>query len=431
MRVYEHPKSAYDLLTMPLPVLSLIAFGICILLSCVTAINVGLLSIAFAFIVGVSFGGMTVREVAAGFPSNLFLILVGVTLLFSQAQANGTLDNLAKRSVKLARGNAGLIPIIFMGLALFLSAIGAGNIAATALLAPMAMAVAPRVGVSAFLMTIAVCTGANAGGLSPIAPTGVIANGLLARIGIEGQEFSTFFNSFVAQIFIGLMGYLIFGGYRLIRAHGTSVHRDEESDVEALTIQQKLTMGVIGALVIAVVFFGVNVGMGAFIAAGFLTLTRSVNENAALKAMPWSAIMMVSGVTVLIAILEQTGGMDLFTLILARFSNETTVTGVIAFVTGVISVYSSSSGVVLPAFIPTIPGLIEQLGGGDPIAIAASINVGSHLVDASPLSTLGALCIASAPITADRMALFNKMLAWGLSMSVVGAAVCYVFFGLL
>ena len=53
------------------------------------------------------------------------------------------------------------------------------------------------------------------------------------------------------------------------------------------------------------------------------------------------------------------------------------------------------------------------------------------LVDVSPLSTLGALCIASAPQTEERTALFNKMLCWGLSMSVVGAVVCYVFFGLL
>ena len=415
---------------MSLPLLSLIAFGICILLSCVTAINVGLISIAFAFVVGVSFGGMTVGEVAAGFPSNLFLILVGVTLLFSQAQANGTLETLARRSVKLARGNVGLIPIIFMGLAFFLSAIGAGNIAATALLAPMAMAAGHRAGVSAFLMAIVVCTGANAGAFSPIAPTGVVANGLLARIGIEGQEFSTFVNSFIAQVFIGTTGYLLLGGYRLLRG-GKASASDDEIEGAAMPIEQKITVGVIALLVAAVVFFSINVGMGAFLAAAVLTLTRSTDENAALKAMPWNAIMMVSGVTVLVAILEQTGGVDLFTRILASFSNETAVTGVIAFATGLISVYSSSSGVVLPAFIPTIPGLIEQLGGGDPIAIAASINVGAHLVDASPLSTLGALCLASAPLTEERTALFNKMLSWGLSMSVVGAVVCYVFFGLL
>ena len=99
--------------------------------------------------------------------------------------------------------------------------------------------------------------------------------------------------------------------------------------------------------------------------------------------------------------------------------------------TGLISAYSSSSGVVLPAFLPTIPGLIENLGGGDPIAIAASVNVGAHLVDVSPLSTLGAICIASAPATENRTVLFNKLLAWGLAMSVVGGFVCYIFFGVL
>jgi di/tricarboxylate transporter len=140
---------------------------------------------------------------------------------------------------------------------------------------------------------------------------------------------------------------------------------------------------------------------------------------------------MVGGVTVLIAILEKTGGMDLFTGLLTSFSTPDTITGVIAFVTGVISVYSSSSGVVLPAFLPTIPGIIENLGGGDALAIAASINVGSHLVDVSPLSTLGALCIAAAPVHENRTQLFNKLLLWGLSMSVVGALVCYLFFGVL
>jgi hypothetical protein len=71
------------------------------------------------------------------------------------------------------------------------------------------------------------------------------------------------------------------------------------------------------------------------------------------------------------------------------------------------------------------------LGGGDPLAIASSINVGAHLVDLSPLSTLGALVLANAPLSENRTALFNKLLVWGLSMCFVGAVVCFVFFGLL
>ena len=102
----------------------------------------------------------------------------------------------------------------------------------------------------------------------------------------------------------------------------------------------------------------------------------------------------------------------------------------VSFVPAVISAYSSSSGVVMPMFLPMTPGLVE-LTGGDPIAIITSINVGSHLVDTSPLSTLGALCIASAGDNEDKAVLFRKLLIWGLSMSIVSGAVCYFFFGVL
>jgi Na+/H+ antiporter NhaD/arsenite permease-like protein len=420
---------------MSLPVLSVVAFAVAIIVSCISEINVGVMGIAFAFIIGVLFGGMRAADVAAGFPSTLFLILVPVTLLFSQASVNGTLEKLARRSVKLARGNIGMIPVLFFLLAAGLAMIGAGNIATTALLAPVAMAVAGNMGISAFLMTIAVCCGANSGALSPFAPTGVIANGLLARIGITGQEWPTFFNNFIAEGFVGLAGYFVFGGYKLFSrtASRKSVLKDEAllADEGPFTWNQKLTLAVIGLLLVSVAFLGIDVGMGAIIGATILTICRASNEEAAIKAMPWNVIVMVCGVTVLISILEKKGGMDLFTTILARFSTQTSVTGVMGFVTGLISVYSSSSGVVLPAFLPTIPGLIQKIGGGDPIAIASSVNVGAHLVDVSPLSTLGALCIANAAASENRKVLFNKLMIWGLSMSVVGAFVCWVFFGLL
>jgi hypothetical protein len=95
----------------------------------------------------------------------------------------------------------------------------------------------------------------------------------------------------------------------------------------------------------------------------------------------------------------------------------------------VISVYSSTSGVVLPAFLPTVPGLAQHLGGIDPLPIAWAMNVGASLVDLSSLSTVGALFLAAAPAGTDTRAMFNALLAWGLSMTVVGAALCFVMFG--
>ena len=60
-------------------------------------------------------------------------------------------------------------------LAAGLTSIGAGNIAATALLAPVALSIAGDLRISAFLMTLMLANGANAAAFSPIAPTGIIA----------------------------------------------------------------------------------------------------------------------------------------------------------------------------------------------------------------------------------------------------------------
>src|SRR5206468_7122054 len=98
---------------MSLPILSIVALILAIVISCVSRFNVGLLSIAFAFLVGVVFGRMSVAEVMAAFPSSLFLTLIGVMFFFSQAAVNGTLDKITQSSLKLARGRVGMIPVIF------------------------------------------------------------------------------------------------------------------------------------------------------------------------------------------------------------------------------------------------------------------------------------------------------------------------------
>ena len=147
---------------MNLAYLSLGALLLTIVVSCFTEINVGVLAIALAWIVGVVVGGMKVDQLTAGFPVSLFLTLTGVALFFTQAQVNGTLDRIAHHAVRLCRGNAGLIPVMFFVVAAGLATIGPGNIATAALLAPIAMSVASQARIPAFLMAIMVGNGANA-----------------------------------------------------------------------------------------------------------------------------------------------------------------------------------------------------------------------------------------------------------------------------
>ena len=317
---------------------------------------------------------------------------------------------------------------MFFLVAALLSTIGPGNISTSAILAPMAMAVGARASVSPFLMTLMVGNGAQAGALSPFAPTGVIVNGIMARIGLAGVEWNTYANNLIAHVAVTFIAYALFGGLALFRKGAKDIGEPEAVKIEPFEAVHWLTLGVLAALVLGVIFLDLQVGMAALTGAAFLSLVKAADESAAIRGMPWRVVLMVCGVTVLIGVLEKTQGMDLFSDLLARISTPSTVTGIVAFVTGVVSVYSSTSGVVLPAFLPTIPGLVERLGGGDPLGIASAMMVGGHLVDLSPLSTIGALCIAALPAGEDPRRLFNQLLAWGLSMTVIGAVICWVLF---
>ena len=426
---------------------SLIALLIAIALSLTSRINVGVVAIVFAWVIGTAMAAMKPDQIAAGFPSSLFLTLLGVTLLFALADTNGTLERLANRAVGLAGGSARIVPILFFVIACVLSSIGPGAISSVALIIPLAMAIGTRVGVPRFLTALMVANGANAGNLSPISAVGVLANTKMAGAGIGGHEIKVWLANLIAHALVALAAYVMLGGYRLgarpsavpatlaslpakpARDRVTEPHDEDPGGGVALERRHWITVGVIAVWIVGVVVFKMNVGLAAFAAASIIVLARAADEIASIRRIPWGVIVMVCGVTVLIALLEKTGGMDLFTSLLARLASPRSVNGVVAFITGLISSWSSTAGVVLPTFLPAVPGLVAKVGGGDPLAVALSVNVGGSMVDVSPLSTLGALCVAAVTDPAEARTLFRQLLVWGLSMSVAGAVLCQLLAG--
>ena len=424
---------------------SILALVILVGISCVNEdLNVGFLGIAFGIIVGGVFAGTPATKVMNAFPLSLFMILVGVTFLFGMAQTNGTMEKLTAYSIRACKGNTALVPIIIYILATFITTIGPGNIAGCALMAPVAMAIASKVKMPAFLMTLLVVGACNGAAFSPFAPTGIISNGIIAKVapelGIPADYLNTLawkihFNSTIAQGFVNIGGFFVMGGLKWMREQkGAALDIDELAPKpEPFNAAQKTTLLLVAILIILVVVPGLpgvkgtlpktitnmlsNVGSISFVLSIVLMLTGYGDSKAAVKVMPWSVIMMVCGVSVLIDVMDKAGGLNFLVEVMASVAGPTTICFWTAFVPAVISAYSSSSGVVMPMFLPMTPGLVE-LTGGDPIAIISAIDVGSHLVDTSPLSTLGALCIASAGEEEDKGVLFRKLLIWGLSMSI-------------
>jgi Na+/H+ antiporter NhaD/arsenite permease-like protein len=172
---------------------------------------------------------------------------------------NGTLDIVAHNAMRLCRGRVASCRLFVLGAA---PSAGPGNIATTGLLAPMAMATALRMNISPFLMAIMVGNGCNSGSLSPLAPTGIIVSQLMIRIGLPGNEISTWLYNMLAHAIVAFGAYLIFGGGKLlVRADRVEMAGEP---VQKLDRHQVLTLGMIGMLI-----------LGSFLAASTSAWRRS------------------------------------------------------------------------------------------------------------------------------------------------------------
>ncbi len=373
---------------------------------------------------------MGLNAIVSGFPVYLFVILVGVTYLFGIAKHNGTLEKLSQLIIKLVKSNVVTAPLLFFIFSAVLSTSGSGNIGTVALLAPIAMTVAWETGIEAFFMSVVIICGANAGAFSPFSLTGIIANNLIAKLGLSMNPWTdVYFPNLIAQSLLAIICYSFFY-WRLKQKAKQARHLTSETSIPTTVwnLHQKLTLCSIIILILSTILFKTDVGFLALLLGCSLTLINAADAKESIKQIPWNTILMVCGVNTLIVLIENLGGLGSLTDLLAKISNPQNVVAVTAFITGILSAFSSSSGVVLPTFIPLVPDLITKIHGGNPTAIISSINVGAHLVDISPLSSLGALCIASA-IHEDREKLFRHLLVFGLSMAFVGAGLCYLLFG--
>jgi len=468
---------------MSLALASLLALVTIIIISCIfPKINPGLLAIIAAITIGTILADMSIKSVLSGFPADLFLLLVSICAVFGIAQANGTLPALVQKVVPLIRGRAVLVPLLLFGVSFFFSAMGPGNIAAVALLATIAMTMATRYQISPLLIAIMVVTGANAGAFSPFAPTGVIASGLMDDIGLDSGTLGwvVFGAAAVLQSLTALGAYSIYLARRrrreVVSAHTRSaatrkpipassgmvlagsgllladagaghgsptllpprvsgpMNAPEPAAVPPvpLTRAQWATLGLIVLMIGGVVLFDAPLVLMACVVVALMSFADLGDFERVMRDLPWGTILMVTGIALLIGLMEKTGGLDLATTLIASVTRPEFINAALAFITGVVSAFSSSSGVVMPAFIPLVPSLAEKMGIVDSVVkMVISVCVGSHMVDVSPLSTLGALALAAIPIKAQRDKAFRGLLIWGMSMAVVGAVLAFIFLDLL
>ena len=387
-----------------------------IVIGFVRKINVGLACLGLALILGL-IGGVSTNTILGGFPSKLFLTLLGTMFFFSLLQENHTLELLSKKLVGLVGKRTFLIPVLIYLVSYLMSAAGPGAISVQSVMIIFAVSLSVQMNASPILLGSMAILGAVGGTTSPIALSGILVTDLTADMGLGNFAQPVFLGVTAANFICAAVLYVVFGGYKL---KGNS---EMKENLPGFNRNQIVCIAALIIMVVTVVGFQYDVGLICFTLSFILMMLGTVNEKQALKLVPWSVLILICGVNVLMAVTKEMGGIDLLADLLASIMNPITAGPIMALTAGIMSWFSSANGVVLPTLIPTVSSIAESMGGSiQALELIISIVGGATVAGISPLSTGGSLILASYtqetnPSDTEQSAIFAKL--FGVSLGAV------------
>jgi di/tricarboxylate transporter len=441
--------------------ISLLVLVAIFLVATTTGINMGVLGIVAAFIVGTA---MSVSEddIFAGFPGDLFVILVGVTYLFAIASGNGTVDWLIHRAVQAVGGRTAAIPWVMFLVTAILTASGAVVPGAVAIVVPIALGFAVQYGINPVLMGLFVINGATAGGFSPISVFGSIVNGVVENANLAENATLLFISSFIFNLLLSVVVFFLFGGRKLLgrKVDPDDMVRGDEEEAEAtrrferrqqeraakeqrapiaggsavsadtggvpdLDRDKILTLIGIVALIVIALAFDVDVGFVALTIAAVLAFVNPDIAKAAVSKIAWPTVLLICGIVMYVGLLETLGSIDWLGEQVATISSALVAALLICYVGGVVSAFASTTG-ILAALIPLAVPLLET-GAIGAVGLIIALSISSSVVDSSPFSTSGALTVANTP-ESHRERVFKRLMQWGMSMVLIAPPIAWLVF---
>ncbi len=375
---------------MAYDVISLILFIAVILLAFFRKVNVGVVALT-AGVIAVRIFGLNDKALIGGISASMFTTLVGITLLFAAVTQTGALDLLARKIIALAGNRMWIIPIAVYIAGFIVAGVGPGAIPALAIIPALAAVIAVEVGFDPIMLVLIGESGLMAGRMTPITPEAAIITAAAAEAGIEGVMGTVLLCQTLVTIIYSLIMWFLFKGYKI----KTPLKPIERTAIEKFNHKQVIALAGIVLMMVMLIFFKVNIGLAAFFVAGILFLFGVADDGKAIKALPWSTIVMVLAVGALLDIVNDMGGIDLLSAGMSSIMTKGTATPIMGISAGLLSLVSSALGVVYPTMMPMCAGIAEQVGGVNPVALMAAVGAGGSLAGISPLSTGGALAIAA------------------------------------
>ncbi|VYU32944.1 citrate transporter [Metakosakonia massiliensis] len=409
-----------------LAIVSLLAIFVAIVIGFYKKTNVGIIMVAFAFILSLAYQIPT-GKLFKGFSVSLFLTMLGVTYLFSILHNNKTLELLSRKIVGVV-SHRNLLPVAIYIVGFVLCAVGPGAIPVLAIVPVIAIPVAFQARLNPIMMAIIGQCGVFGGRMTQITPEGVLVMELMEKQQLTASLFPVWLCLFSASVVMAVVCYVWYRGWRVddvLVADSAGVAQEAPK----FKMIHWCSLAGLAALIICAVVFSLNVGLTAFVIGAILSALGIGDENSAIKGIPWSVLILVCGVGLLMNVVMESGGITLLAQTLTTVMNEATASSVMVTTAAIMSFFSSGLGVVFPTLIPTCQGIVEHLGAHvSAIELVAMVVVGGTVSGVSPVSTTGALIMsgvatnkeAEKKYTPSKM--FIELFAWAFAAMII----CFV-----
>lgn len=317
------------------------------------------------------------------------------------------------------------LPLIIYFITALVSGLGAGFFTSVAVMGAMAMALCKTSGMNRMYASIAVSLGALSGANFMPSAHGVLFKNLLLKTALSQQadKLTTdiFLVSFIYPIIVILL-------LLLFTRNKTEQVEVKFEKPEPFNKKQKINLVLIFLLIFIVLFVPaignlfsnnkwiefsckqLDISLLAIvfsIIAYFLKLADKPEE--VMKKVPWNTIWLVCGVGMLIDVAVEAGTIDLLASTINKIPSPL-VPIAVCIIAGIMSIFSSTLGVVAPLMFPMVAG-ITSATGYSPSLIIVAIILGAQSTALAPFSTGGSLILGSSGLeNSEQNKFYNHLL---------------------
>lgn len=387
-------------------ILCLAGVFLSIFLSCRFDLQMGISAAVFAFIIGVVFLGLRVKEVIELFPTSVFFQVMSLSLFFGFGVINGTMESIAKHLLWASRKRPYMIVFVLTLIGFALGVLGCAPPVTGTILAAMSFTIAVPSGVDP-LICAAISYSAGAGSHARWGAAGSVINGVIAANGFEAEAVGFTWEIFAIVTALSLLVIIVM--FFLCKGYKVKSIANLQQPAP-FTSEQKKTLIVILCMAFLAVVPGILstliggrfltglsdicdiqvLGLIGFIVCKFMNLA---DQKKVIASVSWNTLLLLSGVSMLMGVAVKAGAVDIITAWLSANVANWFLPCFFCLLGSFLSCFSGGITVVFPTVAPVVSAIAGS-SAANPMLLLCAAHLGAHSTSMSPFSTSGAVFLS-------------------------------------